>query len=92
MSEREDNPLRTPPGPPPRGKGTGGDEVGKAGGYFVCHCKDFENYHENDWKILRGFKPQCESKLGFEGTHFTKHLEEEQSLLMPGHTVDVINS
>lgn len=27
----------------PRGRDIGEDKVGKAGGYFVCHCKEFEH-------------------------------------------------
>lgn len=72
MSKREDDPLRLP-----RGRGTEGEEVGKAGDYLACPCKEFEHYHENGWKILRDFKPQSETELGFGGMSFTKPLGEE---------------
>lgn len=41
MDDGDDNPLRYP-----RGGGTGGGEVGKAGGYLVCHCKDLGHHHD----------------------------------------------
>lgn len=41
VDDGDDNPLRYP-----RGGGTGGGEVGKAGGYLVCHCKDLGHHHD----------------------------------------------
>lgn len=75
MVDREDNLLRHP----------GGGEVGKAGGYLVCHCKELKHHHENDWKPLRAFKPQSDSpasKLGLGGIYVSRGLEEEQYLIL----------
>lgn len=63
----------------PRGGGIGGDEVGKAGGYLVCHFKEFAHY-EGDWKALKDFKFQGDthtSQLVFGGIYFTTDLQEE---------------
>lgn len=79
MGDGEDSLFRQP-----RGGGSGGDEVGKGGGYLVCHFKEFDHDCEDDWKPLKDFKFQGDThtlKLGFGGIHFTTDLQEEQHLI-----------
>lgn len=50
MGDGEDSLFRQP-----RGGVTGGDKVGKGGGYLVCYFKEFDHDREDDWKPLKDF-------------------------------------